>query len=439
MRKIILIVCFAILLLSGCTLKKESNQIIENTISPEEPVDKYTDLNILPQKIQDIIYSDGNFFDVESQQNYTKESLEIKDYDNIWKTKWGEYIVFDFDDDGEQELVVRLENKNGDCVSTKIFDKQEDMVYAYSFVYRAFLHVYKDGTIDSSSGADAFEYYKLKFNKNKKEETIIAESTSEKTDSGQYMTVRYVEGKKVTEEELYSYINEKYARNTEILWSPAALDSKLLQEKISKLPVQKKDKIVYNVDVTGDGIEDTITVDISNIKSIWKKRAVISVKNSEGDKIWSDKMELSDTSGKLYYLCNMNGRYCLIRYITDYMKGDGRYSFEAFYLGKEGEKVIDSQKVQFQTYPLGKYEVNFSVHDMSYFAYDSNEYFFNGILLLEMKDGEVSYSTERAPVTYQEEYKDIISDDIWKKDLYLGGRLAIMRDKIFEESKNYEN
>lgn len=441
MKKVILIICCAIILLSGCTSKKKSGQMMESsvenserTVSMEEPVDEYTDLNILPQEIQDIIYRDGTFFDVESQQNYTKESIEIKDDYNIWKPKWGEYIIFDFDDDGEQELVVRLENMNGNCVSTKVFDKQEDMVYAYSFIYRGFLHVYKDGAIDTSSGADTFDFYKVKFNKNKKEETIIADSTWEKDEK-----VWYVEKKKVTEEEFYNFISEKYGMNNLILWSPAALDSKLLQEEISRIPVEEKNKIVYNVDITGDGKDDIITVDTSKIERLWKRKAVISVEDSTGEELWRDEMVLSDTSCKLYYLCKVDGRYCILRYITEYTQGDGKYSFEAFYLGQDGEKVIDFEKVQFQTYALGKYKINFPANGMSDFAFDSNDYFFNGILLLEIKDGEVSYSTEKNPITYQEEYKEIIPEDIQKEDLYLQGQLAIMRDKILEESKDYSN
>ena len=305
MKKAILTFCFSIVLLSGCTLQKESKQMEEKIVSQEEPTTIYTDLHTLPQEIQDIIYRDGTFFDVETQEQYTKKSYKVRDFENNTQpTKWGEYLIFDFDEDGEQEFVVRLENRMGNCLSTKVFDKQEDMVYAYSFVYRGFLHVYKDGTIDSASAADTFNFYKLKFNKNKCEEIIIADSTWEEDEK-----VWYIEEKNVTEEEFYNFINENYGMNMEILWSPSSLESKVLQEKISKT------------------------------ESLWKQKAVISVKNSDGEKIWSDEMEVSDTSCKLYYLCKMDEKYCILRYITDYKQGDGSYYFQVFY-PKENQEIF---------------------------------------------------------------------------------------------------
>lgn len=431
MKRTILILGIIVIALGGCTLRKESNQMLENIVTQEVPNDIHTDLHTLPQEIQDIIYRDGTFFDVESQKQYTKKSYKVQNLENIMQeTKWGKYLICDFDEDGEQELVVRLQNMEGYCLDTKVFDKQENMVYAYSFVYRGFLHVYEDGTIDSSSAADTFYYYKLKFNKEKCEETVIADSTWVEDEK-----VWYIEGKKVTEEEFYNFINKNYGINTEILWSSSSLESKLLQEEISKLPIRKKNEIVYNVDITEDGSADTITVDISKTESIWKQKAVISVKDSNGDKIWSDEMELSDTSCKLYYLCKKDEKYCLLRYITKYQEGDGSYTFEVFYPKEKEEKVIDSQKVQFQTYPIGKYEVNLPISDMYDFAEEVNDYFYNGILLLGVEDGEFKYTTDNIPVTYEEKYKKVVPEKIQKENLYLEGQLAIMREKILEESK----
>ena len=431
MKKAILTFCFSIVLLSGCTLQKESKQMEEKIVSQEEPTTIYTDLHTLPEEIQDIIYRDGTFFDVETKEQYTKKSYKVRDFENIMQpTKWGEYLIFDFDEDGEQEFVVRLENRMGNCLSTKVFDKQEDMVYAYSFVYRGFLHVYKDGTIDSASAADTFNFYKLKFNKNKCEEIIIADSTWEEDEK-----VWYIDEKKVTEEEFYNFINENYGMNMEILWSPSSLESKVLQEKISKLPTQKQNKIIYNIDITEDGVTDTITVDISKTESLWKQKAVISVKDSEGEEIWSDEMEVSDTSCKLYYLCKIDEKYCILRYITDYKQGDGSYYFQVFYLKENQEKMIASQKVQFQTYPIGKYEVNLPTYDMYDFAKEVNEYFYNGILLIGVEDGKFKYTTEKNSVTYQESYKNVIPEEVKKENLYLEGQLEIMRDGILEESK----
>ena len=98
----------------------------------------------------------------------------------------------------------------------RVFDKQEDMVYAYPFVYRGFLHVYKDGGIYGASAADEFMIYKVKFDKNKQEETIILNETSEENESGQIAKVWYVKGKKVTEEE-FNKFSLNYSRADKML------------------------------------------------------------------------------------------------------------------------------------------------------------------------------------------------------------------------------
>jgi hypothetical protein len=216
------------MLFSGCSYKSE------------EYYSLYEDLSPLPQEIQDIIYNGGTFFDVESQKQYTKESYKITDNEELNRQlQWLEYIVFDFDEDGEKELVVMLYAGGGDPY-VRVFDKQEDMVYAYPFVYRGFLHVHEDGGIYGASAADEFMIYKVKFDKNKQEETIILNETSEETESGQIERVWYVKGKKVTEEEFYKFLDEYWENNKDIPWSSSGIDSQLLQAELSKIPVQKK-------------------------------------------------------------------------------------------------------------------------------------------------------------------------------------------------------
>lgn len=76
--------------------------------------------------------------------------------------------MFDFDDDGEKKLAVRLYLGSVEPYM-RVFDKQEDMVYAYPFVYCGFLHAYEEGCIYGASAVAQFIIYKVKFNKNKEE------------------------------------------------------------------------------------------------------------------------------------------------------------------------------------------------------------------------------------------------------------------------------
>lgn len=442
MKKIIFIVCITIILLSGCTSQKKSSQMmessaenLESTISPEKPVNIYTDLSTLPQEIEDIIYNDEIFFDVESQKMYTKKSYKIRDNNDVMQPAgFGSYLVCDFDEDGEQELAVEMSIHSSDW-NKIVFDKQEDMVYAYPFVYRGFLHVYEDGGIYSASAADQFMIYKVKFNKSEQEETILMDETVEETESGKIVRAWYAQGEKVSEEDFRNFSDEYFEKNKDIPWSESSIDSQLLQVELSKIPIQKKNKIVYQVDLTGDGKEDILTVDISKIKRFWRRKAVISLEDSTGEELWQDEMELSDTSGKLYYLCKIDGRYCLLRYIMNYTNGDGKYSFEVFHPKKTGEEILDTEEIKFKTYAEKKYVRNFFAENMYSFRYDINEYLANGILLLSIDEGEVKYSTENAAVTYWENYKKIIPIDIQNENPYTNNQLAIMEDRIIEEMR----
>lgn len=437
MKRTILILGIIVIALGGCTLQKESNQMLENIVTQEVPNDIHTDLHTLPQEIQDIIYRDGTFFDVESQKQYTKKSYKVQNLENIMQeTKWGKYLICDFDEDGEQELVVRLQNMEGYCLDTKVFDKQENMVYAYSFVYRGFLHVYEDGGIYGASAADQFMIYKVKFDKNKQEETIILDKTSEETKSGQFEKVWYVKGKRVTEEEFNKFLDEYWDRdkNSDIPWNYSGIDNQLWQMELAKIPVQKKDKVVYNIDVTGDGTEDTIIVDSSKTKRLWNKKVVISVEESDGNEIWREEMEVSEKD-IAYYLCKENEKYYLLRYIPEFIEGRGNYSFEVFNLNEKGEELVYSDNITFKTYVEEKYDRNFSSSDMSCFRDNLNRYLSNGILLLGIEDGEVKYSTETKAFTYQEDYKKIIPSDIQKADEYVNNQLDLMEERILEEGK----
>ena len=80
MKKAILTFCFSIVLLSGCTLQKESKQMEEKTVSQEELTTIYTDLHTLPQEIQDkysdneIIYIGDIVYDYYENKGFFEEN-----------------------------------------------------------------------------------------------------------------------------------------------------------------------------------------------------------------------------------------------------------------------------------------------------------------------------------------------------------------------------
>lgn len=207
---------------SACDI--EGVQIAKTRQEKQESAKEYEDLSALPQEIKDILYSNGTFFDVENKKEYTKASYEFFDgYEMLKKIGWGQYIVYDIDKDGERELAVILKHYDSVLEEVRVFDRQSDMVYAYPFAFRGFLHVYTDGAILASNAADSNMLYTVIFDKGECEETIIADSTFEEAEPDDGLSLWYVNGKEVSEEEFYGFIG-KYDQTKEIPWSIGEVD-----------------------------------------------------------------------------------------------------------------------------------------------------------------------------------------------------------------------
>lgn len=201
---------FLLLGLVSCDAKQEdtSQVSVHPTVEEAQNQDK---LSTLPDKIQDILYKDGKFYDVERKQTYRKSSYQIDlwDYGNEERKPvyWEEYLVLDLDGDGQKELLVRVKNKDFSELSTRIFDVEQDTVYCYSYVFRATIQVYADGAIRGSSGASDWQMYSLKFKNGKAKETIIAEMESRIDAASKYNC--FIGTQKVSSDELFAFM-EKY-------------------------------------------------------------------------------------------------------------------------------------------------------------------------------------------------------------------------------------
>ena len=236
MKKNIIVVCLLATVLTGCEAEKEkiteqnvevvtlSPTLNKETLQEQTSQGKYEDIIELPEEIQDILYGVGSFYDVESGKEYNKETYKLSDYEGVMqKNQWGRYLVYDIDGDGEKELAVIMQD-DYDGAFKEVFDRQEDRVYAYKFRYRGFQMVYTDGAVMQSSGADINSFVTMKFDKNKYEETIIAESTAEENEEGDYVSVWYIGEKKVTEEEFYEFISRYHNEEVKIPWSTSTID-----------------------------------------------------------------------------------------------------------------------------------------------------------------------------------------------------------------------
>ncbi len=151
---IIITVC---LLFAGCKApadQEQKNNTETAVLSTETQEEEWKqvhstqkDLEKLPQKIQKIFSDKQTFFDVEKEKEY-------------YRPQWAEFLVADWDNDGEYELAVYIKN-SPDYNDCRIFDASNKKVYAHAFTARAIEGISDMGIIRGSSGAADTDYDRL--------------------------------------------------------------------------------------------------------------------------------------------------------------------------------------------------------------------------------------------------------------------------------------
>ena len=110
---IIITVC---LLFAGCKApadQEQKNNTETAVLSTETQEEDWKqvhstqkDLEKLPQKIQKIFSDNQTFFDVEKGKEYDKNSFIKTLTKEGYRPRWAEFLVADWDNDGEYELAV---------------------------------------------------------------------------------------------------------------------------------------------------------------------------------------------------------------------------------------------------------------------------------------------------------------------------------------------
>ena len=149
---IIITVC---LLFAGCKApadQEQKNNTETAVLSTETQEEEWKqvhstqkDLEKLPQKIQKIFSDNQTFFDVEKEKEYDKNSFIKTLTKEGYRPQWAEFLVADWDNDGEYELAVYIKKK----------------VYAHAFTARAIEGISDMGIIRGSSGAADTDYDRL--------------------------------------------------------------------------------------------------------------------------------------------------------------------------------------------------------------------------------------------------------------------------------------
>lgn len=112
---IIITVC---LLFAGCKAPADQEQksntetAVLSTETQEEDWKQVhstqKDLEKLPQKIQKIFSDNQTFFDVEKGKEYDKDSFIKALTKEGYRPQWAEFLVADWDNDGEYELAIYI-------------------------------------------------------------------------------------------------------------------------------------------------------------------------------------------------------------------------------------------------------------------------------------------------------------------------------------------
>lgn len=164
---IIITVC---LLFAGCKApadQEQKNNTETAVLSTETQEEDWKqvhstqkDLEKLPQKIQKIFSDNQTFFDVEKGKEYDKNSFIKTLTKEGYRPQWAEFLVADWDNDGEYELAVYIKN-SPDYNDCRIFDASNKKVYAHAFTARAIEGISDMGIIRGSSGAADTDYDRL--------------------------------------------------------------------------------------------------------------------------------------------------------------------------------------------------------------------------------------------------------------------------------------
>lgn len=212
-----------------------------------------------------------------------------------------------------------------------------------------------------------------------------------------------------------------------VLLSLIVLSCSACGNERNQTEVQEEDATYLNegtyriqADLTHNGTTEVVVTNVYGILKDSKEPAVVTVENHENKIIWQKEIFLSvaddtDTSNNklgedAYFLCNVDGKSCLL-YYTPYIKEDNAvYSYKVFWFGQDGsEIIIEEDSISFDT--VWKENMNFPIDEMVTFANQVNQYMDKAYILVSTIDGELSYSTLDTLEVYKENYQLITGND----------------------------
>lgn len=192
-------------------------------------------------------------------------------------------------------------------------------------------------------------------------------------------------------------------------------ESEISKENLSKqmesVRVQKEDTITWTADVTHDGTDDSIIIDLTYIKN-YPENEEPNIKvysGSTGDVIWEEFVSTVNTNTDGIYLYNDGEKDYLMTWKPYSSTGNFDYKYKIMNLKDSGEpEIVQEGEIDFS---LGS---NNSVSEDDYlwlqeFSEEVNKYLKKSILLVDTNSGEGVYSTPENKITGDYEPEDDLS------------------------------
>ena len=191
----------SLFVLTGCSknVEESKNELIENNEKIVEKDNQKSELN--KQEDSKNVEENKNieqniYFEVlQGKKNYINELNKQTTFDASNKSI--KYAILDMDEDEKDEMVIQIDEED-----YLILNLEDDVVYGFEVVLRGLLNLKTDGSYMASGGAASNGILKSSFSKNKRIETVLAQSDIYETNP--YM----INNKVVTESEVNKYFEE---------------------------------------------------------------------------------------------------------------------------------------------------------------------------------------------------------------------------------------
>jgi hypothetical protein len=156
----------------------------------------------------------------------------------------------------------------------------------------------------------------------------------------------------------------------------------------------EQEELIYYADVDGNGREESIFIDKSQIDNMLVK---IRIYNSSGKEIWSKQLSTSHAGWDSLFLCEVDGKQYLLSYNPYMNQGYATYKYFLFTLEGGYEKVYRSNTLEFDI--NGITELNPT--KMIAFADGVNDLLRKSILLLSTDGGEYYFGPAEADAFFE--------------------------------------